>query len=286
MITPLWNPGQTERGEQTEADQEHARVRDRGEREQPLEVAFPEAKQSPDDRRQQAERHEDAGQSGPVAKRQAFRRTADCDAEPDRPTTCRVTLSVLLWTLAAHFLRGLRIVAAVAETSGSLAVLKLGKNRTSPAAANAAVPHDRAAEAYDRHSAALYSQALLTLGKTTLAERVVCEVIVDECQLAPTAAGDRQEAGGRLAQSVYARCRELTSVPDWRDEIPDGGEFWAQEGYAGPLGLLTAKERGVLALMLFGGLGYAQASRAAGTSPRETAILLRDALRRLTIPAR
>jgi hypothetical protein len=40
----------------------------------------------------------------------------------------------------------------------------------------------------------------------------------------------------------------------------------------------------MLALMLFGGLGYAEASRELGASPRETAILLRDALRRLTTP--
>jgi hypothetical protein len=164
-------------------------------------------------------------------------------------------------------------------------VLQLGKIRTSPAAAKAVAPRDRAAETYDRHSAALYNQALLTLGKTALAERVVHDVIVDECQQPPAAARDREEAVCRMSLSVYARCRELTSAPEWRDEIPDGREFWAEEGCVESFGLLNAQERGVLALMLFGGLGYAQASRAMGTPPRETAILVRDALRRLAIPA-
>ena len=162
-------------------------------------------------------------------------------------------------------------------------MLHSGKIRTLPAAVKAAAPRDRAAERYDRHSAALYRQALLTLGDAGLAERVVRDVILDECGRPPADGCDGDEAGRRMALSVYTRCRELTSAPAWRNEIPDGREFGSQAARIESFGLLSNEERGMLALLVFGGLEYAQASRELGTSPRETAILVRDALRRLTI---
>src|SRR5271170_3138491 len=52
-------------------------------------------------------------------------------------------------------------------------------------------------------------------------------------------------------------------------------------GRADPGGLLSEDRREALGLALAGGLGYARASRALGTYPRDLAALLHTALRRL-----
>jgi hypothetical protein len=49
-----------------------------------------------------------------------------------------------------------------------------------------------------------------------------------------------------------------------------------------PGGLLSGKERGALGLVLFGGLGYGQASRELAIAPADIAALLRAVLHRLT----
>jgi DNA-directed RNA polymerase specialized sigma24 family protein len=115
-------------------------------------------------------------------------------------------------------------------------------------------------------------------------------VITDECARWPVGAGDEAdeaEVRRRMAQAVHACCRELTRSPLWRPKIADGRDSAPQESAnqatdLDSLAVLSGPERTALALVVCGGLGYAQASRELGISPRETAILLRDALRRLT----
>jgi hypothetical protein len=46
---------------------------------------------------------------------------------------------------------------------------------------------------------------------------------------------------------------------------------------------LSEKERGALGLVLFGGLGYVQASTVLGIGPRDMAALLRTVMSRLAI---
>lgn len=52
----------------------------------------------------------------------------------------------------------------------------------------------------------------------------------------------------------------------------------AQAQAPGYGGLLSAKERGALGLVLIGGLGYVRASSVLGIRPRDMAALLRTAL--------
>jgi len=52
-----------------------------------------------------------------------------------------------------------------------------------------------------------------------------------------------------------------------------------------PGGLLSGKERGALGLVLFGGLGYVEASRELAMAPLDVATLLCTVLRRLASPA-
>lgn len=49
----------------------------------------------------------------------------------------------------------------------------------------------RSEDVYQRYVSGLYLQALLTLGDSALAVRVVFDVIADECALAPGAGGAR-----------------------------------------------------------------------------------------------
>ena len=77
--------GQAERGQQRDADQEHAGVADRGERQQPLDVPLAEAEQRPGHGGQQAEGQEDVADGGPV--RRAPGRTST--SRPGRSRTAR-----------------------------------------------------------------------------------------------------------------------------------------------------------------------------------------------------
>jgi hypothetical protein len=140
---------------------------------------------------------------------------------------------------------------------------------------------DSGADIYDRHADGLYRQALLTLGDAGLAEQVVCDVIVDECTRVPSSAGGTGDASYRLPVSAYRRCRELAHGPSWHNRPPGQRVAGGVARCIDPCGLLSWEERGALGLVLFGGLGYLQASHEVAISPLDTAALLRAVLHRL-----
>jgi hypothetical protein len=140
---------------------------------------------------------------------------------------------------------------------------------------------DRAAAVYDRHAPGLYQQALLTLGRRDLAEQVVSDIVVAECTRFGAAEGDVAVVGRRLAVAAYWRCLELAGGPVSRLLTPP----WpALTGLAGPdaAGRL-ARFRGALALMVFGGLGWYEASQEAAVSPADLTTAAHAALRQRTI---
>ncbi len=161
-------------------------------------------------------------------------------------------------------------------------MLGFTKTSTVPAPVTVDALCHRAADTYDRHADALYRQALLTLGDAGLAGQAVCDVIVDECVWPPASAGDGDDASCRLALSAYGRCRELSSASAWQERSPARR---LPESFACCIdsrGRLSGRERGALGLILFGGLGYARASRELATSPADLAALVRGALHGLT----
>jgi hypothetical protein len=127
-----------------------------------------------------------------------------------------------------------------------------------------------AAQLYERHGGMLFRQAYLTLSDHEPAEQVVCDVLVGECRR-PAAPSDRLDLRGRLAVAAYWRCRELAAPGYWQSRP---SATWAVPGPADP-GQLSGGERGVLALVLFGGLTTAQAARELAIPAAELAALLR-----------
>ena len=148
------------------------------------------------------------------------------------------------------------------------------------AQAEAAVSSSQGETVYDRHCARLYQQALLTLGDAALAERVVGEVMTGECLR--SSPPDADVAEYRLVVSVRRRCQELAADPAWWNRLP--GPLWP-EGMTGclPPDGLTVRERGALALVIFGGLGYAEAADEMSISPPEMAALLTAVLHKLAV---
>ena len=61
---------------------------------------------------------------------------------------------------------------------------------------------------YRRYAATLYRQALQTRGDPVLAERVVCDVIVNEAALARIPEPGEDDARYRLTGSVLRRCQQ------------------------------------------------------------------------------
>lgn len=159
-------------------------------------------------------------------------------------------------------------------------MLGFGNNCLAPVTAS--VPYDRDAHFYDRYASGLYRQVLLTLDNAHLAEQVVCDVLVDECVRPRASEGEEDNAGYRLAVSAYQRCRELADGPSWQDRQAEQRSPERVTGCIDPDGLLSEKERAGLGLVLFGGLGYVQASRELAISPSDMAALLHTVLRRLT----
>jgi hypothetical protein len=139
----------------------------------------------------------------------------------------------------------------------------------------------RDGDIYQRYATGLYRQALLTLGDSALAERVVRDVIVDECALAPAPGYGEGDTPRRLAESVFRRCQQLADEPAWRHRLPAPRLPADAAGGLDPGGLLSAKERGALGLVVIGGLGYVRASSVLGIRPSAMAALLRTALLRL-----
>jgi hypothetical protein len=147
----------------------------------------------------------------------------------------------------------------------------------------APVARHRDAHIYDRYASALYRQALLTLDDAYLAEQVVCDVLVEECMRPPAPESDEDNAGCRLAVSAYWRCRELAADPARQDRQPGQRPSVHVVGCMDPGGLLSEKERAGLGLVLFGGLGYVEASRVLAISPSDMAGVLRTVLHGLQV---
>ena len=106
----------------------------------------------------------------------------------------------------------------------------------------------------------LYKQALLALGDPALAERVVRDVIVEECALAPVPGRGEDDARYRLAESVFRCCHQLAADPAQRDRLPAQRPPGDVSDRVDPGRLLSEYERGSIGLVLFGGLGYVRAS--------------------------
>jgi hypothetical protein len=161
----------------------------------------------------------------------------------------------------------------------------LGLGKTGRGGAQAATSAARCRDIYNRHAAALYRQALLMLGDPARAESVACEVIADECALAPVAGRSEDEARYRLAAAVFRRSRQLATDHEQQDRVPRPRSSPGAVSSLDPGGLLSQQERGALGLVLFGGFGYVDASTVLGVRPREVAALVRTALLTLTPPA-
>jgi hypothetical protein len=125
---------------------------------------------------------------------------------------------------------------------------------------------DRAAAVYDRHAPGLYQQALLTLDDRGMAEQVVSDVLVAECSRFGPAEKDAAVTGRRLALAAYWRCLELAggrAQPARAARPPAAGHAAARPGARNR----RLRERGALALVLFGGLGCREACREAAAFP-------------------
>jgi hypothetical protein len=158
----------------------------------------------------------------------------------------------------------------------------LGPVNANRARASVTARCDPDADIYDRHAAGLYKQALLTLGDAGLAEQVVSDVIVDECTRVPSSADGIGDVSYRLPVLAYRRCQELAHGPSWHNRPTGRRVSGGLAGCIDPCGLLSWEERGALGLVLFGGLGYVQASHEVAIPPPDTAALLRAILHRLS----
>jgi hypothetical protein len=67
------------------------------------------------------------------------------------------------------------------------------------------------ADLYRRYAAVLYRQALLTSDDPALAERVVCDVVVNEAALARIPERGEDDARYGLTESVFRRCQQLAA---------------------------------------------------------------------------
>jgi hypothetical protein len=132
------------------------------------------------------------------------------------------------------------------------------------------------ADIYDHHAGNLYRQVLFTLDDGDLAEQIVSDVIVGECVRPPAALGGR-EAARRLAVAAYRRCMDAAGGPA---SASPGFAAGAEDrgGCAGLRGMRDVIERGVLSLVVFGGLEYRQVAADLGIRALDVAALLRTAL--------
>jgi hypothetical protein len=155
----------------------------------------------------------------------------------------------------------------------------LAKSLT-PVPGNAMAP-DRAAAVYDDHAPGLYRQALLTLGDPRMAEQVVSDVVVAECTRFGPAEKNTAATGRRLAVAAHWRCLELTGGP--AQHLRTARPPAPGRAAAGPdARRRSLRERGALALVLFGGLGCHEACQQATAFPAELTIAVQAAVLRLT----
>jgi hypothetical protein len=144
-------------------------------------------------------------------------------------------------------------------------MLGFARKESDAAAATEFTPSERAKDIYERHAASLYQQALVTLGDAGTARQVLADALAAECGRSEV--NDGGGIGCRLALSVYWLCQEAATRPG--------------ACHSGP----GVRERGALALVLFGGLEYRYASQVLAIPPAEMAAILRTALHRLTATA-
>ncbi len=81
----------------------------------------------------------------------------------------------------------------------------LGLGKTGTVRACAAAGSGRSRDIYRRYAVALYTQALLTADDPALAERVVCDVAVNEFALALVPERGEDEARHRRPLGIYPR---------------------------------------------------------------------------------
>jgi hypothetical protein len=110
---------------------------------------------------------------------------------------------------------GPRWLMALADCGAAemLGALMLGSDKTGTVRAfvTASSVRSQDADLYRRYAAVLYRQALLTRGDPALAERVVCDVIVNEAALARIPERGEDDARYRLTESVLRRCQHLAA---------------------------------------------------------------------------
>ena len=89
----------------------------------------------------------------------------------------------------------------------------------------------RSGDVYRRYVSGLYQQALLTLGDSASAVRVVSDVIADEDALAPARGRGEGDVRHRLAELVFQRCQQLASDAARRDcrPVPPSGDVAGQQ---------------------------------------------------------
>jgi DNA-directed RNA polymerase specialized sigma24 family protein len=166
--------------------------------------------------------------------------------------------------------------SAAAETPGVFFV----PDSVTRAAVTAGMTSIRDGAVYDRHAAGLYRQALLTLGDAGMAEQVVSDVILVEC-LRSAPDGDTEAAAFRLRISACRRCQALAGDTAWRSRDSGRrprGSVLDRIALTG----LSGRERAALALVIFGGFGYADAARELAIAPKDMAALLCAVLFTLT----
>jgi hypothetical protein len=90
-------------------------------------------------------------------------------------------------------------------------MLRSGKTGAVHALVTASSARSRDADLYRRYAAGLYRQALLTRDDPPLAERVVCDVLVNEAALARIPERGEDDARRRLMAPVLRRCQQLAA---------------------------------------------------------------------------
>jgi hypothetical protein len=90
-------------------------------------------------------------------------------------------------------------------------MLGSGKTGAIRAFVTACSARSQDADLYRRYAAALYLQALLTRDDPAMAERVVCDVLVNEAALARIAERGEDDARYRLTESIFRRCQQLAA---------------------------------------------------------------------------
>jgi hypothetical protein len=147
------------------------------------------------------------------------------------------------------------------------------------AADPAGLAGDRGAEIYDRHAAAVYGQALLMLDDAGLAGEIARDVIVAECALPAASPRVAARVSARLAVSTLQRCQERMAAEARKGGAPPGRHARGQSASPATGGPASdGKERALLGLVLFGGMGYREAARELAISPARAAVLLRAEL--------